>query len=179
MTKPLNPSLHRLLEIRFGKVYIVAENQSMIWNVVDRPVASRHKGGDAELRPSRRIQHSGEEYKVSCPFCGDVRQRLFVNHMWGVWDPLTKSRNLFLCQCFNEQCMDDYERRVQLHEQVFAPAPGKREGHMEIGQGKPPAELGEVTPRKGSRRVFCDKGKGANLATLLDRDGVARAILAD
>ncbi len=31
----------------------------------------------------------GEEYSTSCPFCGDTRGRLYVNHLWGTKDKFT------------------------------------------------------------------------------------------
>lgn len=46
----------------------------------------------------------GEEYLVCCPFCGDTRYRLSVNHRFGVTDPAGGGRNLGLIHCYNEGC---------------------------------------------------------------------------
>ncbi len=143
--QPLNPTLFKLLELRFGSVDVVAQGQGIVWSLADRPItASRRENS----RPGRRVIHSGEEYKVSCPFCGDSRKRLYVNHRWGVFDKETLSLNLFLAQCFNEQCMDGRDRQIQLHEQVFAPAPDKRGGgRMEVAEGRQgPIGIAEVRP---------------------------------
>ena len=59
----------------------------------------------------------GEQYAVSCPYCHDSRQRLYVSHMW---DAEFVSQNCRyhcsdrLVHCFNEQCMDNPIHRQDL-----------------------------------------------------------------
>lgn len=145
--RPLNPTLFRLLELRFGQVDIVAQGQGIVWEVINRRAAASRFKQEKKNYAQRHVVHSGEEYKVSCPFCGDIRQRLYINHRWAVYDPETNSRNLFLCQCFNESCMDGYTRQSQLAEQVFAPAPSKRDGRFDVERGRnSPAGIAEMAP---------------------------------
>ena len=46
-----------------------------------------------------------EQYHIDCPFCTDKRQRLYVNHMYGMQSPtpMVPGRMLRLCFCQNEQ----------------------------------------------------------------------------
>lgn len=143
--KPLNPTLYRLLEMNFGEVGIVSEGQEISWDVVSRRLLdSRVNGQNRKVTAGRRIHHSGEEYKVNCPFCNDQRMRLYINHRWAVFDEETGSHNLFLAQCFNEGCVDSAERQRQLQELVFSSA---RSGRMRILPGKKsPSRVTEVSP---------------------------------
>lgn len=129
---PLNPTLHTLLKIHFGNVTIVSEGQPILWH--------ESVGGMLTTSQTRHdgptVKYPGEEYKVNCPFCSDTRQRLYINHSWGVFDSKTNKQNLFLCQCFNEQCVDNFDRQVQLQDMVFAPAPDQKEGHYRICEGE-------------------------------------------
>jgi hypothetical protein len=143
--QPLNPTLFNLLRLHFGEVDVVAAGQAIDWRVAARPEDSRSNG---EQRKSRKVRASGEEYKVNCPFCHDQRKRLYINHRWGVLDEETNNRNLFLCQCWNEQCVDTYPRQKQLEEWVFSSAAGRtRDGEMAVRQGaKTPTSVCEVAP---------------------------------
>lgn len=57
--------------------------------------------------PRRRTKLTSvpsEEYRVNCPFCGDQRQRLYINHLYGQKDPANGfSRDRLVC-CHNEEC---------------------------------------------------------------------------
>jgi DNA primase len=66
-----------------------------------------------------QITSYGETYRVNCPFCGDTRARLNVNHRWGIFDPRTGDDNLHLVKCFNEDCLNTRQRQLQLHVLVF------------------------------------------------------------
>ena len=68
----------------------------------------------------------GETYKVSCPFCSDTRQRLWINHHWGVRDEKTNDDLLHLAHCFNDDCINTREVQKELHAMVFprASTPG-------------------------------------------------------
>jgi hypothetical protein len=56
---------------------------------------------------------------MNCPYCYDTRHRLWINHRWGLWDPQVRSRNLWLCCCYNEGCLEPYHRQRDLYEKVF------------------------------------------------------------
>ena len=72
--------------------------------------------GQVELR----IGSWGETYRVSCPYCNDTRQRLWINHRWGLLDSRTQNRNLWLAKCFNEDCLKGHDRQLALYRDVFA-----------------------------------------------------------
>jgi len=59
----------------------------------------------------------GEQYAVSCPFCGDMRQRLYISHMWDTEFVQNNCRyhcSERLMHCFNENCTSDPEYRHKL-----------------------------------------------------------------
>lgn len=92
---PLNPFLYKRLEQWLGRVEVVNEGERML--------ATAARGFDD--RPRLAISHAGEYYRVCCPYCGDRKFRLYVNHMFGQRDDYGR-RMTFLATCFNETaCM--------------------------------------------------------------------------
>lgn len=65
------------------------------------------------------VQSRGEAYCVNCPFCGDSRQRLWINHRWAYYDPETRSSNLWLCVCYRRGCMESSQRRRDLYNMIY------------------------------------------------------------
>lgn len=63
--------------------------------------------------------HSGEYYRVSCPFCDDTRQRLWINHMFNVVDPSNGDDRIFLAICYNEGCIDTREIQLKLVDMIY------------------------------------------------------------
>jgi hypothetical protein len=65
-----------------------------------------HKGEPFRLRfsgePNGRIAEGGggEEYRVCCPLCRDIRHRLYVNHAFG---RRIRGKLCFVVHCFNRQ----------------------------------------------------------------------------
>ena len=125
----LNQILHDLLERQFGEVLVVAEDEALQLDYVpdsrrndylqQAPRASLlgiKKGRPDNLRAE--VLHSGEELRVSCPYCNDTRKRLFINHRWGVKDEYGR-QNLWLAHCWNEECLSSYLRQKRLYELVF------------------------------------------------------------
>jgi hypothetical protein len=112
----LNPSLFALLEKRFGEgnVKIANENQEMIGGYRVDPLGSL-----TNLNYRLQIETPGEEYLVRCPFCNDWKHRLYINHMWGEFDTTANSKNIWLAHCWNEDCLQDYNNRMALHDQVL------------------------------------------------------------
>lgn len=112
---PLNQQLYELLNNEFNpdrrsppKIYHPGER--MVCTTIINPVNNRE-----ELS----IAAAGEEYAVNCPFCGDTKRRLVINHRWGFDDPKT-GRNLHLCHCFNETlCMSKAENRYALYKRLY------------------------------------------------------------
>src|SRR5262245_36254991 len=107
---PLRPELYRRLTRHFGEVLISGEGEEMVATV--EPDALTNK-------PRLIVDHSGEYYRVPCLFCNDQRHRLWINHRWGLWDPQTHGLNLWLCICYNEDCLNTYERQLALYNTVF------------------------------------------------------------
>lgn len=102
----LNPKLYAALEAAFGTTLIANEGEErLVEYTVDMSRPGRHLA---------RTFRGGEEYRVSCPFCNDTRQRLYVNHSYGVYDPKTRSHNYYLVHCFNEDCLGDSDNRTEL-----------------------------------------------------------------
>lgn len=92
----INSALYMTLNRRFGEVRIANEDESM----------SARYGYDAITgRPKFSIGHMGESYRVCCPFCGDQRFRLWINHRWATREPGTMNRYMSLAKCFNEDCI--------------------------------------------------------------------------
>ena len=98
----LNPALFTALEAVLGPVRVANEGMSMTGTYLPGV------GGKRRFHPSE----SGEYYRVSCPFCSDTRQRLYVNHRWGTRDEKTGGRFRWAARCFNEHCLRDPEQRV-------------------------------------------------------------------
>lgn len=98
MTNPLNPKLYQALKRRFNDVRIANEGV---------PYISAENSGQ-----------SGEYYVVNCPSCGDQRFRLWINHMYGVRGE-NGDDHLNMCYCYNENCFNDHQKRLQLHDMIF------------------------------------------------------------
>jgi hypothetical protein len=94
---PLNPQLYSSLRRRFGEVKIAAEGDPAVF----QPVVL-----DNAKFPVARMLHRGESYRVCCPFCGDRRFRLWINHRWNTIDPETNVHfgHKHGVRCFNEKC---------------------------------------------------------------------------
>lgn len=92
----LNPRLYRLLKRRFR--HVVISNQGEAAQMVYRR-NPRHNN-----REEPEAVHPGEYYQVSCPYCHDTRNRLYINHLFGQRDGEGNSF-LHLAHCFNENCL--------------------------------------------------------------------------
>jgi hypothetical protein len=107
----LNVRLYKALERRFHHVLIANEGYGR--NVRYHCVP----GSDVERAD---VMVSGEEYRVCCPFCGDARHHLYVNHAWGRYDSRTRSSNKHLFHCFRCECETDPDERTQFQLMVDA-----------------------------------------------------------
>ena len=117
MSIPLRPLLYRRLELLTGGDLKVA--------CPLEPFLS-HYVNYAD-RTTFEIDSRGESYRINCPYCNDTRKRLWINHMWGHRDPQTGSQNLWLCKCFNENCLSTFKRQRDLYSLVFGPRGPNRE----------------------------------------------------
>lgn len=110
MSEPLNPDLHRELVKHFPQVLISNEGEPF----VGTRQPSIYRRGRHDNPPI----HSGEYYRVSCPFCVDTRQRLYINHMFNVLGE-DGDDHLYLAYCFNEQCIDSRFMQKRLLDMIF------------------------------------------------------------
>jgi hypothetical protein len=108
---PLRPDLYDRLRLVFGEVKIAFEDEEMVFEILKGSAFT----GDKD---SLDIIDPGEYYRVSCPFCHDTRHRLWINHRWAFYVPGV-GMNLWLCCCYNEQCLEQHSKRVELHKRVF------------------------------------------------------------
>ena len=128
MTSPLNPTLYAGLKKEFGTV------------AVSNPGAAADKAYEKEIYGNRiklRLTSAGEYYPVCCPYCGDGRKRLWVNHLWGVQDEMTGGANLHLAYCYNEKCLEMPGRPMELYDRIYGfKNAGMRGRKVEILQGE-------------------------------------------
>jgi hypothetical protein len=113
----LNPKLYRLLQRRFGNdnVIIVNEDLPMEGRYLRRAYEKQSGAQGSRIRLDDVLQ-SGEEYRVNCPECRETRHRLYINHRWGVFDERSNSRNLWLMNCWNSNCMSEYTVQREQYE---------------------------------------------------------------
>lgn len=140
---PLNPTLYSFLQHKFRDVRIANQGASAHIQRIKDPT-----------RPGRTItqgQYWGEYYCVCCPFCNDVGNKLWINHMYGAdYDQRSGRRtDTHLAVCYKNNCINSPERREHLEDLVFGP--GKRllprvpiqEGTVSCGpqQIQPPGKI--------------------------------------
>lgn len=103
---PLNPRLYAALNrsVKGGVRGISNQGQPMA------AVYLSDLNGKPRLTPSS----NGEYYVLACPFCHDTSGHLYVNHRWGVRDPVNGTRNLWLAHCYLGDCMRPWENRTEL-----------------------------------------------------------------
>jgi hypothetical protein len=108
----LNKDLYDSLKAVFRDVSISNEGQAATIRVCTRTVT----------KPGQRKQYlhiatPGELYRVNCPFCGDTRQRLYINHRWndqvgGIFVDTAP----YTCVCYNEHCEKEKGFKKELKE---------------------------------------------------------------
>lgn len=136
---PLNPNLYALLEHKFGEVKIA--NAGSAANIQRFP---------DPLRPGRIITQAhwwGEYYCVNCPFCNDVGNKLWVNHLYGAdYDSRTGRRtDTFLAHCYKNGCIAQPGRLEQLEDMIFGPGKwANRKMAIRTGDTTPANETLEV-----------------------------------
>jgi hypothetical protein len=113
--KPLNDMLYQALLAKFRAVRVTHEGEQA--TVIYSPDWHRKDRLRAELI------NAGEYYCVSCCYCTDTRQRLWINHRWGVYDPKTGDNNLHLAICYNENCLNSRARQRDLQLRLMIPGP--------------------------------------------------------
>lgn len=89
----LNRKLYEALIDAFGSVVMANRGLAFSGRVARDPVT---------LRKTVQRESSGEYYCVNCPWCGDTRHRLWVNHMFDTTYSGVHMRHLAVC--YNEHC---------------------------------------------------------------------------
>lgn len=135
---PLNQTLFDLLHQQFGDVAIANEGEALV------------TGTTCDVSGQQRltqIDSSGEYYRVCCPFCGDTRKRLWINHRFGTIDPFTGRRMLFLAHCYNERCLHRRGNVRKLDDMIFGLRNVNERSQMVIRPGRVnPTPPGPVPP---------------------------------
>ena len=115
----IRPALYNQLKQVFRHVKVSSRG---------RPNTSKLKT-DAEGRTFRYFDkndprcHPGEYYTVCCPYCGDTKFRLWINHMWSAYDNATGTRNLWMAHCQRQGCVESFEGQQALFNLVWANGP--------------------------------------------------------
>jgi len=134
----LNPILYERLRKEFIHVVVANEGEAMLKSYGEDPLTGRRR---ISVTPGC----AGEYYRVNCPYCGDTRKRLWVNHMFGVVDDETGSRCLWLAVCYNEGCMSVEGRPWELYERLYGFRNlNVRSADVLPGRVNDPAELTEI-----------------------------------
>ena len=107
-TTYLNDFLYHRLHNLFGAVRVAHEGIGA--TIVPQPAGSKYK---------YRMTETGEYYCVDCPFCGDRKQRLWINHNWGVG--VKEDKMLWAAHCYNDgaTCMENWNNVKTLHNKVY------------------------------------------------------------
>lgn len=174
MRTPLNPKLYNLLQRNLpGGVRVFSEGEAFVGTYHRDPLSGQQR---------LYIRQRGEEYFGNCPFCGDTRERLYVNHRWAVKDKQGND-NLFLCYCYNEMCTSNIQGQLRLKEMIFRM--GRRKLSMRIGRGvvlkdserydpRPPGPIVylDELPRHHPAVAYIAEDRGFDIKTLVRRYGV-------
>lgn len=110
MTDVLNPDLYKRLQQRFGAVKIHNPGEAMQGSWLSNFGQNRFQ-----------VTHWGEVYGVNCFACTDSRQRLAINHRWGVGPPTGNDKNKFwnMAVCYNENCHERAGFHDELRKQLY------------------------------------------------------------
>ena len=105
---PLNPRLYNALTRVFDTVKISNQGEPMF------ATYGYDFRGNERMVPTI----SGESYVVVCPYCHDTSGHLYINHRWGVRDPVNNTKNLWLANCFLDDCMKDWLNQKDLSKRI-------------------------------------------------------------
>lgn len=166
--KVMNPALFSLLTSRFGPVRIA--------NPLE-PAAYGSTFVTANGHRHTRLVVKGEHYQVNCPYCGDRRSRLYVNHLYGTNDPATGKPMRGLVYCFNADCLSDPRNIQDFESRLFGwKNRYADEYRRSAAAAVRAAEENELGPDEG--RVFSLPGECVTVDTL-DRTHPAVQYLED
>lgn len=107
MTNVLNPTLYKRLMKYYGHVEVLCRGEAIDYKLA--------RGVEDERRVV--MGHTGEYYKLNCPFCNDTRRRLYVNHMYGQKCRDGRRFN-FLAICYNENCLSRWDNQQDFNDHI-------------------------------------------------------------
>ena len=127
----LNTYLYNQLTEQFGTVLIASQGEAFL----------AMPGTNAQSN----VVQAGEYYRVNCPYCRDTRQRLWVNHMWGIPDEHNNA-HWWAVWCYNDtHCMKYEANRKDLITRVYKAIGRDRRCRLPVARGHiEPTELCEV-----------------------------------
>jgi hypothetical protein len=111
--QPLNVELYRRLKERFGSVIIANEGVPMVTSPVPSIITGKIRNA---------VITAGETYRISCPFCGDNKHRLWIGYMYGQASSDNEGGSeTWLANCFHNEgaCLSEYSRRKDLEHRIF------------------------------------------------------------
>jgi len=129
-------------------------------------------------------ESGGEEFVVDCPFCGDTRKRLQINHRFGTEDPYCEKVITWTMNCFNEACHEDWENRKELLNSILYGEEGclminkdakvkpRREGKLVLPKGMQNIHTLAMTKPEHPAVQFC-WSRSFDTQVLAERYGVA------
>jgi hypothetical protein len=121
----------------FGEVLTVHENEEMVLH---------YEESERPGRKSLVADIPGEYYRVNCPFCHDTRHRLWINYRWGRYDEQSGTQNLWLCVCYNENCLNSYGMQKRLYDMVFDDVSNGRQTYDPLERGEKQRIIREAKP---------------------------------
>lgn len=138
----LNEALYSRLVQKYGKenVEIVREGEPYDPNWINDPVTGRLY---------RDPKKNGEAYKIDCPYCGDRKGRLYINHYWMQWDQDVCRHVDDMIGCFNEKCFHkNPENRSKFFQMLFAGCNPSDVAMVITEPKEPPKEVVPTPPGK-------------------------------
>lgn len=109
----VNSELYQTLVRQFGWVQVLRENESAEYHHIVSPIRSL-----SDRSASIRLDYSGEEFRVNCPFCNDTNGHLYINHLYGVDPELTVDRMPSLAYC-HHGCLNAAKNRMALRSMLL------------------------------------------------------------
>lgn len=136
----LNEVLYQRLVQKFGHSNVEIKRPGVPYDPtwVSDPISGRK---------SRDFQTNGEAYRMNCPFCGDRKGRLYVNHFWMQWDSVVMRHADDMIKCLNDtRCFDadKAENRSRFFQYLFSGC-NPKDVAMPIAAAAP-GETKEVVP---------------------------------
>lgn len=113
----LNPRLYKALQASFGRVLIDKED-------VQADI-ERLPGSVAAWTLPESGEH-GEQYRVNCPFCDDMKQHLYISYLSysspvvnnASGEPMQLMRSPLVAHCFRRNCVANQALKEQLNRMV-------------------------------------------------------------